>query len=154
MTLSLWLPRLRHLALGSQVPKQILRFPRRCFFTCIMRRINSPQFKHATQEFRPNCHVTSRENVLLCLSTFRPACQRGSNCSCPCPLSSQYLFSCLIYFIFFFVFFFFLFFFWATSAAYWTFQARGPVRAVAASLCHSHSMPDLSCVCNLHHSSQ
>ena len=36
-------------------------------------------------------------------------------------------------------------------------QARGPIGATAASLCHSHQIwatTDLSCVCDLHHSSR
>ena len=39
----------------------------------------------------------------------------------------------------FFVFFSFVFFFRATSVVYGGSQARGLIRAIAASLCHSHS---------------
>ena len=47
-------------------------------------------------------------------------------------------------------FFFFGLFFRATPAASGSFQARGPIGAVAAGLCHSHShagseSPDLQC---------
>ena len=33
-------------------------------------------------------------------------------------------------------------------------QARGQIRAIAASLCHTHGNADLTCVCELYHSSQ
>ena len=42
----------------------------------------------------------------------------------------------------------------ATPAAYVGSQARGQIRAIAVSLQHTTAMPDPSCVCNLHHSSQ
>ena len=42
----------------------------------------------------------------------------------------------------------------ATPAAYGSSQARGLIGTTAASLHHSHSMWDLSRVCDLHHSSQ
>ena len=38
--------------------------------------------------------------------------------------------------------------------AYGSSQATGPIRAVAAHLHHSHSNVDLSCISELHHSSQ
>ena len=41
----------------------------------------------------------------------------------------------------------------ATPVAYGGSRARGPIRAKAAGLRHSHSMPDLSWVCDLPHSS-
>ena len=41
----------------------------------------------------------------------------------------------------------------AKPMAYRSSQARDRIRAVAASLHHSHSTPDLSHVCDLHHSS-
>ena len=44
------------------------------------------------------------------------------------------------------------FVFWGASV-YGSSQARGRIRAAAVSLCHSNSNSDLSCVCNLHHSS-
>ena len=43
-------------------------------------------------------------------------------------------------------------FFRAALEAYGGSQARGQIRAVAASLHHSHSNRDLSGVCDLHHS--
>ena len=45
---------------------------------------------------------------------------------------------------------------WATPGAYGGSQARGRIRAVATSLCQSHSNAgwDLSHICDLHHSSQ
>ena len=42
----------------------------------------------------------------------------------------------------------------AAPAAYGNSQARGQIGAVAASLCHSHTTPDPSSVCDLHHSSR
>ena len=42
----------------------------------------------------------------------------------------------------------------ATPAAYGGSQARGRIGALAAGLCHSHSKPDLSHVCDLHSSWQ
>ena len=51
--------------------------------------------------------------------------------------------------------FFFFFLFRATPVAYGGSQARGPVRATAASLHHKHSNTMyLTCDCHLHHSSQ
>ena len=44
--------------------------------------------------------------------------------------------------------------FMATGVAYGSSQARGQGGATAASLCHSHTMWDLSPVCDHHHSSQ
>ena len=41
----------------------------------------------------------------------------------------------------------------AASVAYGDAQDRGQIGAVATGLHHSHAMPDLSHVCNLHHSS-
>ena len=55
-------------------------------------------------------------------------------------------------FLFFFFFFSFCLF-KAAPMAYGGTQARGRIGAVAAGLCHSHSNRDLSCVCDLHHSS-
>ena len=50
-------------------------------------------------------------------------------------------------------FIFFLFFhFRAVPEAYGSSQARGQIRAAAASLPHSHSTRDLSCTRDLHHS--
>ena len=43
---------------------------------------------------------------------------------------------------------------WAAPAAYGGSQARGPIGAVATSLCQSTATRDPSHVCNLHHSSQ
>ena len=51
-------------------------------------------------------------------------------------------------------FFFFFFSFMTTPAAYGISSARGQIRASAASLWHSHSKADLSCVCDLCHSLQ
>ena len=53
----------------------------------------------------------------------------------------------------FYIFFFFLSIFRASPVVDWSFWARGWIiaAAAAASLCHSHT--DLSCVCDLHHSS-
>ena len=51
-------------------------------------------------------------------------------------------------------FFLFFCFFRVTLAAHGSSQARGPIGAAGASLHHSHPMPDVSCVCDLHHSSQ
>ena len=48
--------------------------------------------------------------------------------------------------------FFFFLAFRAAPTAYGGSQARGPVRATAAGLHHSHSKSDLSCICNPHHS--
>ena len=45
-------------------------------------------------------------------------------------------------------------FFRMASIAYGSFQTRGWIRAIAASLHHSHSTWDPSCICNLHHSSR
>ena len=53
----------------------------------------------------------------------------------------------LICFLFFFCFFFFFLLFRATSMAYGTSKARGPIRAVTA-------MPDMSHICTLYQSSQ
>ena len=55
-----------------------------------------------------------------------------------------------------FPFFFFLSFclFRAAPVAYGGSQARGPIRAVATSPATATATPDLSCVCDLHHSSQ
>ena len=50
--------------------------------------------------------------------------------------------------------FFYLFFLMATPEACGGSQARSQTRATAAGLHHSHRTPDLSHVCNLHHSSQ
>ena len=41
----------------------------------------------------------------------------------------------------------------ATPTAYGDSQAGGPVGAVIAGLCHSHSNASLNCVCDLHYSS-
>ena len=49
---------------------------------------------------------------------------------------------------------FFFFSFMTTPAAYGISSARGQIRASAASLWHSHSKADLSCVCDLCHSLQ
>ena len=51
------------------------------------------------------------------------------------------------------IFFFFLLF-RATPTPYASSQARGRIIATAAGLHHSQAMPDLSCLCNPHHSSQ
>ena len=51
-------------------------------------------------------------------------------------------------------FFYFSLLFRAAPAAYRGSQARGQIRAVAASLHQSHSSTDVSLVCNLHHSSR
>ena len=54
----------------------------------------------------------------------------------------------------FFPFFFFFFFFRAAPSAYGGSQARGRIGAVAAGLCHTATAtPDLSHICDLHHSS-
>ena len=50
--------------------------------------------------------------------------------------------------------FFFFCLFRAALAAYGCSQARDQIKAVATNLCHSHSMPDLSHICDLHHSSE
>ena len=50
--------------------------------------------------------------------------------------------------------FFCLFLFMAAPTAYGNSQASGLIGAAAASLHHSHTMPDPSHMCNLHHSSQ
>ena len=50
--------------------------------------------------------------------------------------------------------FVFLFLFRAAPSTHGGSQVRGQIRAVATSLHYSHSKPDLSCVCDLHHSSQ
>ena len=56
---------------------------------------------------------------------------------------SVYAQECFVYHqiptVSFFFFFFFFFFLRATPAAYESSQSRGPIRAIAASLCHSHS---------------
>ena len=61
-------------------------------------------------------------------------------------------------FSFFFLSFYFYFILFcllrAVSTTYGGSQARGPIGAIATSLCHSHSNVDLSHVFNLHHSSQ
>ena len=48
---------------------------------------------------------------------------------------------------------FFFSIFRAASVTYGTFQASGRIGATAAGLSYSHSNPDLSCICDLHHSS-
>ena len=56
---------------------------------------------------------------------------------------------------FFLIFFFFFCLFRATPAAYGSSQARGQIRAIAASLYHSPTATkDLSYICNLHKSQQ
>ena len=57
-------------------------------------------------------------------------------------------------FVWFLVFCLFVLLFRAVLLAYKSSQARGWIRAVAASLHYSTATPDLSCICNLHHSSQ
>ena len=65
------------------------------------------------------------------------------------------LWAIIIYlFIYLFICFGFWLFLGAIPAAYGGSQARGLIRAVATGLYHSHSHIDLSCVCDLHHSSQ
>ena len=76
----------------------------------------------ASLSFSVQACLPERQQLLLPLSPFIPI---------------FILLPPLFYFLF--CLFFFLSFFRATSAAYGNFQARGPVRAVAASLCHSHS---------------
>ena len=48
----------------------------------------------------------------------------------------------------------FFFLFMATPPAYGSFRARGQIRAAAASLTTGTATHILSCICNLHHSSQ
>ena len=60
---------------------------------------------------------------------------------------------CCVSFLFLFLFFFFLLF-WAAPVAYGRSQARGPIGAAAASLHTATATRDLSCVCNLNHSSR
>ena len=55
---------------------------------------------------------------------------------------------------FLFSFFFFFLHFRASPVVYESSHARGPVGAIPACLHHSQSNRDLSCVCDLHHSSQ
>ena len=55
---------------------------------------------------------------------------------------------------FFITFFFFLPFFRAAAKAYGGSQARGPIGAAARAYTRATAMPDPSCVCNLHDSSQ
>ena len=49
---------------------------------------------------------------------------------------------------------FVLLLFKTAPAAYGSSQARGQIEAAAAGLHHSHSNLDLSCICDLHHSSR
>ena len=88
-------------------------------------------------------------------------CEHKSCCSPPCPsflLNIIFLtfYSALLFFFsfsFFLSFFFFVFcLFRAVPAAYESSQARGQIRAIAASLCHSHSN-NPSHICDLHYSS-
>ena len=55
----------------------------------------------------------------------------------------------IIHIEYFLSFLLFFFFFRAVSLAYGSSQASGPIGVVVASLCHSHSMRNLSWVCNL-----
>ena len=50
--------------------------------------------------------------------------------------------------------FFIILLFRAIPVSYGSSQATGRIRAAALSLCQSHSKPDLSCICDLHYSSQ
>ena len=62
------------------------------------------------------------------------------------------LFCCHCYILYLFIYLFIYCLFWAPLAAYGGSQARGWIRTTAASLHHSTAMPDLSRVCDLHHS--
>ena len=54
----------------------------------------------------------------------------------------------------FFIFSLFSFFFRATGVAYGSSQTRGQIGAISAGYTTATAMPDLSSICNLHHSSQ
>jgi len=91
--------------------------------------------------------------------TYRSTLEQGLNCTVLYVDFSQQTFFLLYRSLsvgksfFFLSFFFFFVFFRAAPMAYGSCQARGQIRAAAASLYRSATW-DLNCVCDLHHNSQ